>query len=157
MNHVITNNQIKLIHVAKRQLGLEDGTYRGILERFGGVRSSAGLNPSAFERVMEHFGACGFERRPGASKDTGFAKHLRRWEKLGRRPGMATAEQLARIEADWDGMRFYWAKDGFGNRELALRGFLKKRCGVSDLRFLSFDQAHKLIEALKAIRARRKR
>ncbi|MBW2675719.1 MAG: hypothetical protein JRD89_20325, partial [Deltaproteobacteria bacterium] len=60
----------------------------------------------------------------------------------------------ARIETDWNGMRWYWASDGFGNYQLSLRGFLKSQTGVADLRFLTFNKAHKTIEAIKAISRR---
>ncbi len=153
----ITLNQRKLIHVAKRQLGMDEETYREMLRNVAGVSSSTELTLQMFQAVIDHLVSCGFKKTPGEYDYSGFVAYKEKWRKTGMRPGMATPGQLASIEAAWDHMRWYWAPDeGFGNRELALRGFLRKRFGASDLRFLNFDQAHGCIEALKAIQGRRK-
>ena len=104
-----------------------------------------------FREVMDHLKERGFEKPHGTHEFTGFSAALRKWQSLGHRPNMATPRQLARIETDWHLMCWYWAPNGVGHEALALRGFLQKRYGVADLRFLRFDQAHNCIEALKAM------
>lgn len=155
----INNAQKALLHTAKRELGLDDATYRTMLQSIAGVKSSTDLTLLSFQAVMQHLADCGFKKTPGEHNYTGFAACKKKWEKLvGERPTMATPAQLARIETDWDMMRWYWTRpNGFGNKDIALRGILKKIVGVSDLRFLGFDQAGKTIEALKAICARREK
>ena len=152
----ITRKQKALLHVAKAQLGLDDESYRAMLGSIAGVRSSTKLKTAKFREVMDHLKRYGFEKTHREHEFTGYAARLRHWQgTAGTRPGMATPAQLARIETDWDGMRWYWAPEGFGNYDLSLRGFLKSQAGVSDLRFLTFAQAHNVIEAVKAISKRR--
>src|SRR5580692_10194377 len=60
--------KLRLIHVARRQLGLTEEDYRSILTLFGGVQHSAELDLAGFTAVMERFTALGFNstspRRP---------------------------------------------------------------------------------------------
>jgi len=152
----INGSQLKLLKLAIRQVGLDDETYREMLFSVAGVRTSKDLTLAGFQDVMRHLQTCGFVKDHAGHEFTGYAARLRKWQTaVGERPDMATPAQLARIETDWNLMRWYWAPEGFGNELLALRGFLKSICGVSDLRFLRFHQAHKCIEAIKAIGARR--
>jgi phage gp16-like protein len=62
----VTINQIKLVHVAKRQLGLDEADYRQILLDVAGVGSSKDLTPRGFEDLMAHFEHRGFRRPSGA-------------------------------------------------------------------------------------------
>ncbi|MBW2673370.1 MAG: regulatory protein GemA [Deltaproteobacteria bacterium] len=153
----ITAKQKSLLHVAKARLGLDDETYRQILHSNAGVRSAADnrLTLSGFRRVMDHLTEKGFKKTPGTADHTGYTQRLAKWKKaVGYRPDMATPEQLAKLETDWDFMKWYWAPDGFGNYTLSLRGFIRKCARVGDLRFMTFGQAHKTIEAMKSIKGR---
>lgn len=153
MTRTVNNSQKALLHLAAGQLGLDDGEYRDMLRDVAGVDSASKLTLQKFRDVMLELERRGFKKRPGSHEQNGYTKSLVKWRQQvgGRRPGMATPEQLARIETDWDGMRWYWAADGFGNYQLSLRGFLRSQTGVADLRFLTFTAAYKTIEALKAI------
>jgi len=151
----INTNQKKLLRAAVRQLGMDDETRRAMLQSVAGVSSSRDLTPDKFRDVMAHLQECGFEKSHGTPEFTGFAAALRKWRSLGHRPNMGTPKQLARIETDWHLMNWYWATNGLGHEALALRGFLRSRYGVSDLRFLRFADAHNCIEALKAIQQRK--
>jgi len=156
MTRCINNSQKALLHLAVGQLGMDDDEKRDMLRDVAGVDSSKDLTLQKFRDVMSELERRGFKKRPGTHEQNGYTKALVKWRKQvgGRRPGMATPEQLARIETDWNGMRWYWASDGFGNYQLSLRGFLKSQTGVADLRFLTFNKAHKTIEAIKAISRR---
>jgi hypothetical protein len=156
----ITKAQVKLVKLAVRRLGLDDDTYRDMLASVAGVDSCTLLDQDGFERVIDHLRACGFKKEPARHEDSGFVRYKMKWrDALGksRSGNMATPAQLAAIETAWDSMKWYWAKDGFGNRELSLRGFLQARFKTGDLRFLGFYQAHNCIEALKAIQERRQK
>jgi phage gp16-like protein len=48
------------IHVAKKQLGLDDGTYRAMLWTIGRVHSAADLDFEGRARVLEHLRQSGF-------------------------------------------------------------------------------------------------
>ena len=161
----ITHKQRKLLRYAIKILGLEDH-YRDILSRCAGVTSSSALDLAGFRAVMNYLDEQGFKYRQAemASRRPDYASYLEKWKhQVGNRPGMATPEQLALLDALWDELEWWWNKNGKGDREAALRGFLQRQCGVSFLEFLKFRKeedgrsgAHELIESLKAIRARRK-
>jgi len=151
----ITNPQKALLHKAKTALGMDDATYRAMLQNVAGVRSSRELPIRKFQAVLDHLESIGFQKTAGTHDRTGFVKHKRKWDALGNRRKMATPAQLARIETDWDMMRWYWAPKGFGNQELALRSFIKHVAGVSDLAFLSYAQAIQVITAIKKTERKR--
>lgn len=54
-------SQLALIHVAKKELGLQEEDYRSILELYGGVNSAKHLTLEGFERVMGHLERLGFK------------------------------------------------------------------------------------------------
>lgn len=56
------NHQIIKIQIAKKQLGIDDDTYRALLKRFGNknTTSSKQLSPLARAKLIKHFEDCGF-------------------------------------------------------------------------------------------------
>ena len=48
------------IHIAKKQLGLDDDTYRAMLERVAGVGSAADLDAAGRRKVLTHLRKAGF-------------------------------------------------------------------------------------------------
>jgi phage gp16-like protein len=54
---------IRLIHVAKRDLSMDDDTYRAILQRIGKKASSADLTIPELEKVLEHLKRSGVTAR----------------------------------------------------------------------------------------------
>ena len=151
----ITNAQKSLLHKAKSDLGMDEETYRTMLQNVAGVRSSLDLTPGGFEAVMRHLATVGFAKKHGSHEFTGYTARLKKWQALGRRPGMASAAQLARIETDWELMRWYWAPKGFANMDAALRAFVGRVAGVNDLRFLNSAKAIQIITTIKHMEARR--
>lgn len=57
----LTKKQIALLHVAKNQLGLQEGDYRAMLSLYGGAESSKDMTLGGFERVMKEFQRLGFD------------------------------------------------------------------------------------------------
>lgn len=145
----ITTGQKALIHTAKRDLGLDDATYREMLRNIAGVASSKDLTPRQFEAVIAHLEARGFDH-----KSTGYWANKKKWDVLGRRPGMATAAQLARIEAEWEQLRFYWGPKGFPTARAAMKAFVKKITNVDDLRFLNGEKAVQVLTVIEKIKTR---
>ena len=84
----LSRKQTALIHVAKKQLALEDGDYRAILRQEAGVESSRALDADGFKSVLRRFGELGFT--PGSKRPD-----------LGHRYGMASPEQAAFIISLW--------------------------------------------------------
>ncbi|AKU21893.1 gp16 family protein [Massilia sp. NR 4-1] len=64
------------IHIAKKQLGLDDDTYRAMLQAHGGTSSSKDLTSAGAARVLAHLRRAGFKatapskgRRPSTTAD----------------------------------------------------------------------------------------
>lgn len=132
---MISRKQLALIHVAKRQLALDEDSYRQILSRAASVESAADLDQVGFLKVMEHLTASGF--RSTWTKRT-----------FGNRPGMATPSQV-------ELMRDLWSRyDPSDEDERHLNAWLFKFHKVSALRFVSADKVQKIIPALKAMAGR---
>lgn len=88
------------IHVARRELDLDDATYRALLQRTAGVNSSADLNTFALaDAVLDEMSRIGFQHKPKGAP--------------GRRPGApATLESepyQQKIEALLADMELPWA------------------------------------------------
>ena len=51
----IDHKKLAVIHIVKRELGLDDDVYRTILKRETGVRSAKDLDEKGFRRLMRYF------------------------------------------------------------------------------------------------------
>lgn len=58
------NTQLAKIHIARQQLGMDDESYRAMLQRVAGVRSAAALNPSQAAAVLAELQRMGFAPKP---------------------------------------------------------------------------------------------
>lgn len=131
----LSAKKIAVLHVARRQLALDDDSYRDILRRCARVASAADLDEVGFGRVMKHMARLGF--RSTWTKRT-----------FGNRPGMASPSQVELMRRLW---REYAPDD---REERGLNAWLAKYHGVSALRFVSAAKAAKILPALKAMAAR---
>ena len=125
-------NLIKLIHVAKTKLGLDDEVYRDILESTTGKNSSKLLTPAQLEAVLDRLKQLGFEVE---SKDKTGVKNL------------ASDAQSKLIRHLW--LQLYEAGQVRNGSEQALAKFVEKRVGVSALQFLSSQSADMIINHLR--------
>ena len=135
----ITARQTKLLHVAKRRIGLDDETYRLALVKIAGVTTSKDLTQEGFTAVMGMFEYCGFRPFEASGK------------RYGKRKGFATPAQIELIRKLWMEIHRQRELD-----EDALNGWLLKFFKVSSLRFLTEGAAPKVITALKAWKSRAK-
>lgn len=132
------------IHVAKKQLGLDDDTYRDVLRRVTGKESSGSCSITELEDVKAEMVNLGFKPKK--------ATHPR----AGKRP-LADGEIAAKLRALWiSGYHLAVVTDP---SEAALAAFVKratggKKGGVDALQWMTADDARKAIEALKAWLAR---
>ncbi|RAS18903.1 phage gp16-like protein [Microvirgula sp. AG722] len=126
---------IRLVHVAKRDLGLDDGSYRAILLRIGKKASAANLTVPELEKVLEYMKRSGFKVR---SKNSGLS--------------LADDPQSKMIRGLW----LELASMGVVRNpsELALRTFVARMTRVDMLKWLSAEQASQVIEHLKEWRER---
>lgn len=133
---MIERNLIAQIHIAKKDLGLDDETYRAVLAREAGVESSKDLDREGFAAVMDYFNRCGY--RSPYMKET-----------YGRRRGMASPSQVKLIRALW---REWSGSDD----EAALNRWIERFYHVTTLRFLKPDKAGQAITGLKHMIARKR-
>lgn len=62
------------IHLAKKELRMDDGTYRAMLSEIVGVASSKDLDAAGLNRVLDHLTRCGFKGKssyPGRPRNFG--------------------------------------------------------------------------------------
>lgn len=76
---------LAIVHVAKKELHLDDATYRAVLSGFG-VESSAALSDSGLMDLIRHFEHCGFNNSRKRSDRPG-------------NMGGPSAKRLSKIEA----------------------------------------------------------
>lgn len=119
--------QLAQIHIAKKQMGMDEDTYRDVLERVTGGRSAKGLTDKAKRALIAEFKRMGW--KGGVARKKSDKPYVRL------------------IFALWGQLK----RDGiWENHDVAsLRAFVKKMTGVADPEWLSFDQATVVIEALK--------
>lgn len=133
---MITDQQSKLIHHAKRRLNMPDADYRAMLQRVAGVTSSNDLDDAGVTAVMAEFGRLGFQTVQQAPQ-------------YGERWGWATEPQINYI-------RSLWRKYAGTEDEVGMRHFLQKHFNVSSLRFLDSATVPKVIVTFKRMAEQRK-
>jgi len=129
------SNALKAIHVGKRELGLDDDDYRGLLARVTGKSSSGQMTEAERRSVLDEMKRLGFKRRSGSARrgfEGGYAKKLRAlWISAGHLGLVRNADDAALI------------------------AFVKRQTGIDHVRFVRHPQdAAKAIEALKDWMAR---
>ncbi|PUA46959.1 regulatory protein GemA [Pseudomonas protegens] len=121
------NLDLSKIHIAKKDLGLDDETYRALLVRVVGVRSAKDLSPRQAGKVLAEFERLGWKPSP---------------VKTGRKAPVAAADRaklVGKIEAFLAESKRSWAyADG-----MALRMFK-----VDRVEWLDPEQLRKMVAAL---------
>ena len=131
---------IRLIHVAKRDLSLDDDTYRSILLRFGGKESSSDLTVPKLEQVLEHLKRSGFKVR-----SKGKPAKPKAVKAKPSRP-LALDAESKKIRALW---LFLHELGAVKNpSEEALAAYVKRIAGVDALQWISGEQAERRIETM---------
>lgn len=126
------------IHIAKKQLGLDEDDYRQILLDESGRTSSGDCTEAELERVLKRFEALGFKPLPKAGA-TGAS-----------RPAQHPVARKAR--ALWISLYHLGAVES--PSEKALESFAKRQLKCERLVWANQSQGYKLIEALKAMALR---
>ncbi|GBQ27185.1 Mu-like prophage protein gp16 [Acetobacter estunensis NRIC 0472] len=118
---------IAKIHVARKDLRLEDADYRALLSRVTGRASSADCTTAQLDAILAEMKRLGFRPRPAR-----------------RSPARPLVRKLYAI---WNDMGAVLT--AAGSRE-SLRAFVARQTGVDAPEFLDDAQAVQVIEALKA-------
>lgn len=134
--------ELAAIHVAKKQLGLDDGTYRDMLWTVGRVRSAADLDHAGRQAVIEHLRRRGFVR-PQAQEQPAPVDH-------GKKPIVPADRQalVNKIEALLADSARPWNYA----RAMAARMFK-----IDKLEWASTEQLRSLVAALEYDKRRRDR
>ncbi len=120
--------ELAVIHVAKKELGLDDVNYRECLLLLTGRSSAGELNEEERHRVIEHFRGMGFERK-------------------GRKRNNSANPMHSKIRYLWRDL--YRAGAIRDNSDAALDSYVRRMTGSDSLRFLDREQSWRLIEAIK--------
>jgi len=128
-------NSIAAIHVAKKQLGLDDDTYRAKLARITGKHSVKDMTEAEREQVLAVFRNEGFAPAPTARRANGRLQ--------------LTGKFAKKLQALWiAGWNLGIVRD---RDDAALVAFVKRQTGIDHTRFLvNADDASRAIEALKS-------
>lgn len=126
--------RIKLIHVGKRDLGLDDESYRAMLEGLTGKSSSKDMEPRELDQVIDRMVSLGFEPRAGRN-----GKPARK---------LADDPQSKMIRALW--LKLADMGEVRNPSEDALNAFVRRQTSRDRLEWINTTQASNVIEALKA-------
>ncbi len=125
--------KVRLVHVARQQLGIAEEDFRDMLALYGGVTSTTQLSYEGFTALMERFKALGFrstsKRKPEAP-----------------RIGMASPGQVSLIRQIWAEYTHDTGTDA------SLGKWLERQFGISSVRFVTGELAPKVVGALKGMK-----
>ncbi len=124
------NRQIAQIQIARKDLVLDESTYRAVLVRVTGERSLTLLDLRGLERVVAEMRRLGFT--PSGKRPAARQPHVRK------------------IYALWTSMASLLGDSSHG----ALSAFVQRQTGVAAPEWLDGVQANKVTEGLKAWKAR---
>jgi len=137
---MLSTPQLKLIHLARRQTGMEDADYRTGLRSIAGVESSKDLTLTSFEDILAWLESCGF-------RDTRGERYWR--DLVDRRSRAANPRQMHIINA-------LAAQLAAKQVTYPLKFFVLQMSGqrTDKAEHLTPHEAEQVIEALKAISRR---
>lgn len=122
------------IHIAKKDMALEDASYRDMLEQLTGKRSAAKCSLAQLNDVLRRF------------KDLGWKASKRQPKRAGERR-LADGGQAGKIRALW--LDLYHLAETRDPSEDALAAFVAKTTGVDALQWIDAENANKAIKALR--------
>lgn len=127
------------VQIARKELGLDDDTYRAMLERITGRASSADCTDAQLGLVLDEMKAKGWKPRVVQGGRSGPR----------RKPGPAAHPVARKARALWISLhQLGVVRDP---SEAALEAFGRRQLGVERLRWAVPSEANGLIEALKAM------
>jgi phage gp16-like protein len=136
--------QIKMVHVLKGALKMDDETYRAMLAGYNGAASSKDLTFEQAKDLIDRMevnavNAGLWEKKPGQTHSA-----------MINRPGYATWQQIKKIYALWNSVS---RQPDAASRKKALNTFLSNHFGISFVDWLPSEMVGKVIRTLEAMRA----
>ncbi len=128
---IMRKKQLGRIHQAKKQLNLDDETYRALLLRITGQRSSADMDWRQRNDVIKEFARLGFKEVQASERKRVFA---------GAPKNIKEVPLLKKCEALLANKKRPWSY---------AHGMAKKMFDVTRVEWLNDQQLHKLVSALQ--------
>lgn len=129
----LRNSRLAAIHMGKAQLGMDDDTYRDMLEQIGGCRSAKDLDSDGQIKVLKHLEGLGFSK---AKREFGIKPSVKQ-----------TKEKLiSKIEALLTDAGRHWNY---------AHGCAKNMFGKEQIQFCTEHQLWKIVAALEKDKQRR--
>ncbi|KGJ86420.1 gp16 family protein [Colwellia psychrerythraea] len=139
------NRLIQLVHVAKRELNLDEDIYRNILTELTRKSSCSKMSIKELELVLEHFKTIGFKVKKKGSTN----------KRIAPKSSRSVSPESGRIRAIWITMHQQgFVRDG---SEQALDNYISRMLNRKTLgenisfhcQFLNGQQAYKVLEIIK--------
>jgi phage gp16-like protein len=123
------------IHIAKKQLGLDDATYRAMLQMVAGVESAGDLDGEGRRKVLSHLSKAGFKSRAGnAASGYPGRPDFEALAGTGKRAMMGKIEAyLAEAKRPWD----------------YVHGMARRMFKVERVQWCTPGQLHRIVSALE--------
>lgn len=131
------------VHLAGKELGLDDEARRDVLERVTGHRSSSACTDAQLDAVLTEFKRLGWKPKTAASNPSA---------RTGAARAPAAHPVARKARALWISLHQLGAVRDPGER--ALEAFGRRQLGVDKLQWADQSQGYRLIEALKAMAER---
>lgn len=125
--------QLARIHAAKKKLRLDDDTYRALLERVTGLRSSADMTTEQRNDVLQEFSRLGL-------RNDAQAEHKRRWPGQPEAALMKSRPMLRKVGALLANSKRPWSY---------AHGLAKKMHQVDKVEWLNDHQLHAVVSAMQ--------
>ncbi|MFH1984145.1 MAG: regulatory protein GemA [Pseudomonadota bacterium] len=91
------------IHIAKKQIGMDEATYRDMLLAVAGVDSAAALDDAGMRRVLQHLAMSGFKGKAGRKTGAAYPGRPKNMDDFERGPMLRKIEALlAEAKRPWD-------------------------------------------------------
>lgn len=134
---------LTLVHVGRRELGLDDEDYRALLESVTGSRSAKGLKAAQLEAVITVMKGLGFKVKGNATgrRSPPSAAHVQ-------------APEVRKLRAIWitmfnDGLLCDGSEDALGSYIRRMTTNSNGGAGINRAEWLTAKQAERVLEALK--------
>ncbi len=138
---MLDRSLIQRIQILRRQMGMEEESYRELIRSYG-VESSRDLTRVQASNIIARLGG-------GAEHRTAVSHFKTKYNELGVRPGFANPKQLRMLNAMWAGVSVYKTE---ANRDAALDIFLRNRFQLGGMKWIEGKDVQRIRRALEAMK-----